>query len=288
MISRIMISSVRPLYAGNALQVSLAPPAGVLLWRLLRKGNDTFAGEADPQALVAYEGTELTITDAAAGLVNEAPAFYKVYYWNGDAWTASATVSGTPRATYADASTDALSLVRDRLEAGLKVEVARGTFRPAAGYIQVLTAPPVAEEVELPIVTVHLENERPAERGLGEMIAPDELDGLSGKWIEHEGWLADVRIEVTAWSLNPDERIALRKAVRRILVANLAIFDAAGLVEVAFEQSDRDLINGEFAAPVYQAMTNFSCQAPVIVTSESDPVADVVLTASGEVEPVIN
>lgn len=284
-----MISSVRPLYAGNALQVTIVPPAGALLWRVLRKGADTFAGESDPDALVAYEGNEQIFADAAPGLVNETPAFYRAYYWNGAAWSASPTGAGTPLATYDDASTDALSVLRDRLEAGIQVEVKRGTFKPSAGYIQVLTAPPMSEEVELPVITVHLENERPSERGIGELITPDELDGLTGKWIEHEGWLADVRIEVTAWSLNPDERIALRKAVRRILVANLAIFDAAGMVEVAFDSSDRDLVNGEFAAPIYQALFSFSCQAPVIVTdAEARPIADVALGASGERAPATN
>lgn len=283
-----MISSVRPLYAGNALQVTIAPPAGAMLWRVLRKGNDTFSGEEDPQALLVHEGTEHTVTDAAPGLVNEAPAFYKAYYWSGDAWAPSASASGTPIATYAEASTDALGLVRDRLEAGLQVEVARGRLRPTAGYIQVLTAPPVAEEVELPVVTVHLESERPAERGLGELIAPDEFDDHTGKWIEHEGWLADVRLDVTAWSLNPDERMELRRAVRRIVVANLGIFDAAGLVEITIEQRDVDLLSGEFGAPVYQAVTSFSCQAPVIVTSESNPIDDVVVNAIAEVESFHN
>lgn len=281
-----MISSVRPLIAGNALQLTLVPPAGAVLWRLLRNGADSFAGENDPSALVAYEGTETVIVDAAPGLINEVPAFYRAYYWNNNAWVASASASGTPRATYQDASTDALGLVRDRLEAGFQVEVQRGTLKPKCGYIQVLTAPPVAEEVELPVVTVHLELEKPGSRGIGEMIASDSFNELANKWIEHEGWLADVRLEITGWSLNPDERIELRKAMRRILVANLPIFDAAGMVEIEMSQRDVDLLEGQFAAPVYQIVADFTCQAPVIVTDAVDPIADVELTVHADREPV--
>lgn len=283
-----MISSVRPLYAGNALQVTLVPPAGALLWRLLRKGADAFSGKDDAEALLVHEGTQAILTDAEPGLVNEAPAFYRAYYWDGAAWAASTSVSGTPKATFDDASTDAMSFVRDRLEAGLKVEVARGRLRPSCGYIQVLTAPPVAEEVEIPVVTVHLESERPSARGLGEMVAPDEFDHLAGEWIESEGWLADVRLDITAWSTNPDERIELRKALRRIIVANLGIFDSVGMVEIEISQRDVDLIQGEFAAPLYQVVTDFTCQAPVIVTSSADPIDQVEVSAVGEVEPVIN
>lgn len=275
-----MISSARPLYAGNAIQVSLVPPAGSMLWRLLRKGNDTFTDQDDPQALLVHEGTELTITDAEPGLINEAPAFYRSFYWDGATWTASATATGTPQATYQDASTDALAFLRQRLEAGFKVEVDRAVLKPEVGYIQVLTAPPIAEAVELPVITVHLESERPQERALGEMVLADDFDVLSGEWIEHEGWLADVRIEITAWSLNPDERIELRKALKRICAANLGIFDSAGMVEIGLELRDVDLLNGEFKAPVYQATGSFTCQAPVVVTSQVDPITDVEVTAT--------
>jgi len=281
------ISSVRPLYVGNALQVSYVPPASAKLIRLLRKDADNFTGQADANAVIAYEGTERSITDAFA-LLNEVPVFYKAYYFDGAVWTASATATGTPLATYADASTDALSLVRDRLERGLQVEVARGTLTPnGRTYIQVLTAPPLADGgVELPVVTVHLESEKPGIRGLGEMIAGDELGALDGKWVEHEGWMADVQIEISGWSLNPDERIELRKALRRILVANLPVFDAAGMTEIDFTQRDQDAVSGEFAAPVYMSVCSFTCQAPIIVTNKVNPITDIVVTASGEYPPV--
>jgi hypothetical protein len=98
---------------------------------------------------------------------------------------------------------------------------------------------------------------------------------------------ADVQIEITAWSLNPDERIELRKAIRRILVANLSIFDAAGMLEIEFSARDADFISGEFAANVFTAVYSFTCQAPVIVTDKVDPITDVQVTANADRPPVI-
>lgn len=278
-----MIFTVRPLYSGNALHLSLVPPAGATRWKVLRKGSDDFTGENDPDAYLAYDGNERSITDFKH-LLNGVPAFYRAYYWNGSVWTASATVSGTPVAAYQDATTDVLETVRERLERGLAVEVARGALQPERGYIQVFTAPPVADGgVSLPVVTVHLTSEDQAERGIGELIDIDELDAASGQWIESEGWLAKVQLEVVAWSLNPDERIALRKALRRIIVANLPVFDSVGMIEINFSQSDVDALSGEYGANIYQAMGNFTCLAPVKVTGSAAPITDIEVTVSGEV-----
>lgn len=266
-----------PLPVGNALRVFLEPPAGATLWRILRKGADTFTGETDPNALVVYEGTQKSVLDVAY-LNNETAYFYRAYYWDGTAWTASATVSATPQATYADASTDALSVVRDRLDYGLTVEVARGTLVHDENRIKVLTAPPLFDDTRWPVVTVHLQSEVPAERALGEELDADYLDALDGEWIETEGWLAKVQLMITGWCLNPDERIELRKTLRRIVVANLPVFDDAGMVQIEFSQQDVDAVSGEYPAPVYQVMCCFSCLAPVIVRSQADAIADVTST----------
>jgi hypothetical protein len=266
-----VISEIRPLAAGNALQLSLVPPAGATHWRILRKGDAVFSGPDDAAALNVYEGDDTTVVDAMPGLINEMPCGYVAYFWVAAAWVASNVALGTPRATYADLSTDVLSLLRDRLEAGLAEEVRRGTFRLGEGrtIMEVFTAPPVIGQVEPPLVTVHLETEQPGARGIGELVAPDELledDDIR----EHEGWLADVSVEVLAWSLNPDERVELRKALRRIVVANLPVFSAAGMEQINFTQRDAEFLNGEFGPnPVYQAACSFTCMAPVIVSTNT-------------------
>jgi hypothetical protein len=272
-----MISFVVALPIGNALKVFLAPPTGALNWRILRNGTGVFAGEADPASFLAYEGDEQYLLDVTA-LQNGIAMYYCAFYWDGAAWTASNVVSATPNATYVDYSVDSLSLLRDRLAAGLAVEVARGTLRPATGAIPVLTAPPQYEDSRWPMVSVHLTSESPSLRVIGEQLLPDSFDETTNEWTESEGWLSSVQIAVIGWTQNPDERIALRKALRRIVVGNMPVFDDAGMVQPEFSIQDVDAVSGEYPAPVYQAAGTFSCLAPVVVGDQVDPITDVQVT----------
>lgn len=274
-----MIAMLQPLSVGNAIRVILDPPDGSLRWRILRKVSDTFTGESDPGALLVFEGAEKAALDTAS-LQNGTPYFYRAFYWNGTAWTSSASASATPNATYEDASTDVLEVVRDRLDKGLQIEVQRQTLVPQSGSISVLTAPPVFQDTRWPVVTVHLLHEGPHERGLGELLVPDTFDQADELWNESEGWLARVQLAVIGWSMNPDERIALRKALRGLIVANLPVFDSHGMVEIEFSQQDVDAVSGEYPAPVYQSAGTFTCMAPVIVGDQVDEITDVQVTAT--------
>lgn len=261
-----MISIVQPLHIGNALRLFIEPPAGAVRWRVLRKGSDTFTGPDDDYALVAYEGNDRVFVDSAS-LPNEVMAFYRPYYTtNGTDWTDGPSAYGTPSATYEEHSTDALALLRDRLEAGLKVEVERGNFQTDLGYIQVYTAPPSLErDIQFPLVTVHLNDDAPEVRGIGENISGDEFDFAGFEWEESEGWLSNVQITVIGWSLNSDERLELHQALRRIVIGNLSVFADKGINQVAFSSQDVDAVNGEYGAPLYQVLSTFSCLAPTRV-----------------------
>lgn len=261
-----MISIVQPIHAGNALRLFIEPPAGAVRWKVLRKGSDTFSGVDDPSALVAYDGDELVVVDSAF-LPNGVMAFYRPYYTtDGLAWTAGPTAYGTPAATYEEHTTDVMSLVRERMEAGLKVEVERGNLQNDLGYIQVYTAPPSLEQNLLfPLVTITLDEDSSDNRAIGENISGDEYDAVGFAWEESEGWLANVQITLVGWSLNSDERIELRKAIRRVIIANLGVFASHGMDQVNLQMNDVDAVNGEYGAPIYQVMANLSCTAPVRV-----------------------
>lgn len=272
-----MISMVQNLYAGNALRLFLQPPAGAVSWRVLRKGADDFTDQNDPAAFLVYEGDEKIIVDAEF-LTNEVMVFYRPFYFDGTTWTAGPTNHGTPTATYADHSTDVLAFMRDRLERGLLVEVQRGNLTHELGYVQVYTAPPALEQsLRFPLVTIHLDNESPGVRGIGENISGDEFDEVGFQWEESEGWLADVQLSIIGWSLNSDERIELRKALRRIVVANLPVLQSRGIDQVSLNQQDVDAVSGEYGAPVYQVVNTFSCIAPVRVSERIDPITDVIM-----------
>ena len=269
-----MIAMIQPLAAGNALKVILDVPASAAQCRLLRKVSSSFSGQDDPDAYLVSEALERAALDAA-GLVNGTLYYYRPYYFIDSAWVAGTTVTATPNATYEDRTTDVLDIVRERLDLGLQVEVGRGTLTHEQNHIQVLTAPPIFDETVWPLVTVHLTNEAPGERGVGESISPDEFSG------DDDGWLARVSLTIMGWSLNPDERIDLRKALRRIVLANMGLFDFAGMVEIEFSQQDTEDF-GSYSVPVYQALCTLSCLAPVIVGSNVSAAIDDVITTITE------
>lgn len=278
-----MIYMVQPLSVGNALRLYLEPPVSAVRWKILRKGSDSFTGHDDPSAAVIYEGNERVVVDARY-LQNEVMAFYRPYYTaDGATWTAGPTASGTPAATYEEQTSDVLTLLRERLEAGLQVEVQRGNLVNELGYIQVYTAAPSLErDLKFPLVTLHLESEDPGVRAIGESLGTDDFDSIGDGWTESDGWLSDVRISVIGWSLNADERIELRKAIRRIVVANLTVFANEGWQQVNLSLQDNDALGGEYSAPVFQVMGSFTCLAPVVVASELvPPVRTIVSEISG-------
>lgn len=273
-----MISILQPLPIGNAIRVFLTPPSAARYWRVLRKGSDSFTGFNDPDALLVCEGDDKTFLDTSS-LQNNVMAFYKVYYrLNNNTWSASATAFATPAATYLDQTTDVQSFVRDRLEAGLKVEVERGNLINDLGYIQVFTAPPaITQNMQFPLVSVHLDDESPSERGIGEDFG-DDFDSVGGEIYESEGWLSSVTLSIVGWTLNPNTRIELRKALRRIIIANLAVFDDKGFIHIEFKTQDVDALSGEYNADIYQVMGTFTCMAPVRVGrtyNSSETISDI-------------
>lgn len=283
-----MISIVQPLPAGNAIRLFIAPPDGATCWRVLKAASaNAFAGPTDlDNAVVCYEGTDKTVTDIS-GLQNGVMVFYRPYYRMADgSWSPSDVASGIPSALYEDQFVDPQDLVRDRIEEGLRVECERGTFQTELGYVQVFTAPPAMEQnLRFPLVTITVDHEGPQERALGEDVAGDEWDAIGGDWFESEGWLSSMRMSITGWTLNPEERRELRKALRRILIANLTVFSSQGVDQVEFDMQDQDLVSGEFDSPMYQVQINFSCLATVRVGrgyGESEIVRDLIVAEAND------
>ena len=265
-----MTIRLQPIMAGNAIRAFVTRPAGMLKTRVLRKIADDFVGETDPDAYLVHEGTAHVVLDVA-GLVNGTDYFYRIWHWDGATWTDGGVADAAPAASYTDSSVDALTLLRDRLIAGLAVEVAAGRLTHPNGRIAVRTAPPEDKAEVLPLVTLQLSADAPAERALGE--------DLYGAEDESEGWLASVRLEVIGWSLNPDEHIALRLALKRIVLANLPVFDDAGLVRVEFSQQDTEDFQ-TFTVPMYMTNGSFTCLAPASVGGgDYVTIADIPVTA---------
>lgn len=272
-----MIAMVQRLPIGNAVRVLLMPPFGAASWRVLRKGSDTIAGPDDPDALLVYEGDEKSFLDTT-WLENDVPVFYQAFYATTAGWAPSASMVVTPTASFADLSADPQHLVRDRIELGMRVYVARGALSHEMGFIPVLVAPPLLNEVRLPAITVELASDGDAQRFIGNGVGADRFDGDHWSWQGIEGLLSRVQLVVTAWSLNPDERIALRRALRMVLLGNEPVFAEAGLAEIDLS-SFSDLNDFEsFDAPIYRTACTLTCLSPVLLEGADPAVREVVLT----------
>lgn len=281
-----MVVAVTPLSIGNALRIQLAPPAGARLWSLLRNTTGVFDGPTDTDSvLVANQSSERVLYDSV-GLVNGTEYFYQAFYWGDSGLTVDPiSASGTPAANYFDDSVDALTLLRERMDVGIQNEISAKRLMPgenAKGIIKVLTAPPVLEDVQFPVVVVHLTSESPGDHGIGEYIEQDTQDA-SGAWNETQGWIANTVISVVGWCRNPDDRIAMRKALRRLVIGNLQVFNAAGLREVEFSQNDTEELTGAYGAPMYWAECSFSCESPLIVGGQTPTIAGVTVTADVQI-----
>ena len=275
-----MIVMLEPLSVGNAIRVILDPPCGSVYWTILRNTTGVFPSVTDPASQIVYTGKNKAALDFC-GLTNGTTYYYCPFYWSGSAWASDTAMSAEPAVTYQDSSTDAMSVVLDRVRVGIANELAAKNLAANSGVIQVLSAPPVFQDTRFPVVTVHLLHEAPAERAVGELLIGDgpDLENPS-LWDTSNGWLARVQLAVIGWTQNPDERIALRKALRRLMVANLPVFDASGMVEIEFTQQDVDAISGEYPANVYQSLGTFTCMAPVIVGDQQATFTDVTVTGT--------
>lgn len=271
-----MITLVYQLSIGNALRVFLRPPAGATEWRLLRKDTDDFAGPDDAAALRVYQGDEKAITDVA-GLYNGMEVFYRAYYRVAGVWQASASARGKADATFTDLSADPLVLVRNRLDLGLQVYVDRGQLAHVNGRIPVMTASPLMEETPLPVVTLHVASDASQERFVGDMVGPDWFDADAFDWHSAEGWLSRWQLTIVGWCLNADERIALRNAMKAVLMGNLSVFDAAGMVQIDMQFSDTEDFQS-YSAPVYMVNCSLSCFAPSLVDGTDPAIRDVSFT----------
>jgi hypothetical protein len=267
---------IQALPVGNALRVFMAPPSGASRWKLLRKGTNAFSGHDDPSASVISFGAETSVLDSNF-LINGQTYWYALYWWDGTAWLLDSLKSAVPVPNFRQMGVDVLSFVRDRLDYGLQIIIARGEIHHPQGRIQVLTAPPTSEEVAWPVVTVHCTQDVAAERALGEEIFSDVYLPDTNQWESVEGWLSRTQLTIVGWCLNPDERILLRKALKNIVIANLPVFEAACIQQIDLQQSDQEDFQS-FNAPVYQVTSIFTCIAPSFVNTVEGAIREVVVS----------
>ena len=74
-------------------------------------------------------------------LVNGNSYVYRLFSWDGAAFTISDPATAIPATSYQPAGPSPQQIVRDRVDLGMRVEVAAGRLKPDGGKISVITAP---------------------------------------------------------------------------------------------------------------------------------------------------
>jgi hypothetical protein len=268
-----------PLSCGNAIRFILAPTVNEARWRLLRKEAGTgvtFTGQADPAAFLVHDGGERFLTDSRL-LVNGVAYVYALYgALPAGGWGSPVYVTLTPQSTFDDLSLDVQELLRERIDVTLNSMIQRAQITLSKSTVPVMSIPFYTQGGDFPVVTVLYGGGASSVRGLGEQLSQDEPDGTD--WTGSQGWHSSITLEISAWSLNAEERNILRKALEAVIAANLYVLEEAGLnmVEVQSVQDTED--TQSMNAPVYQTTLRVSCQVAVAVTDESSSFVDVTAT----------
>jgi len=271
------ITLLDPLSAGNAVRVYITPPPAAVTWRVLRRTADAFTDQADPGAVLVLDGDDNVVVDTVA-LVNGTSYFYKAYFLIARAWVASPSMQITPDATYGGDDVNPARILRDRLEAGLKIEVQRGALIAESGRIKVHTGPYQREEtIQFPLMFVHQDSQTISDRFVGEDVVGSERD-LDGSYFNGDGVLARFVLNLGVVARNLDEREAMRRALQRILLANLAVFAAAGIIMPEWTMTDSEDLQAQ-GAPLFMSGGQFTCVAVSWTGRRVPQIGSVVVTA---------
>ena len=261
--------------AAAAVYLYLEPPVGPSHLRLVRRYNQAF-----PALPTGAGNTEIYAGPLTAGVLDwhevlpGAVHWYAPYYLTGATWTLGTAHSITPTIQTHAPTLDSLDVLRERVEVGLNALLADGYLRHPRNQFSVLTAPPVLEDACFPAVAVHLDQAVADTHFVGGFIGEDSTeDGLQR---ETEGWWARYQVQVEAWSLNPDERRLLRRALRDILVAGRDVLELIGLMELEVSLADSEDFQS-YNAPLYHTVAKLSYLAPDVVWSESTPLSEIAL-----------
>lgn len=280
-----IINTAQPIGCGNAARIVVEPTVGETSWRVLRNETGTFSGPDDSSAFLVYEGSDRFITDSRL-LVNGVTYHYAVfgasYAFNAwgvlptPAWSDPVLATVVPGATFSDLSIDVQEIVRERIDVTINSLIQCGKVVLSKPSVSVMSIPFFTQGGTLPVVTVLYGSGTTSVRGLGELVAQDVFDDVSG--IGSQGWMSSITLEISAWSLNPEERNVLRRALEATIAANLWVLEESGLnmIEVQSVQDSED--TQSMNAPVYQTSIRLNFQSAIAVSDSDELLVDTYVT----------
>jgi len=275
-----MIAYAQDLHrAGAAVYLALRAPADVSHLRVERRYDDQFADlPGGPDTTTVYAGPPADgVLDWHEVLVG-VPHWYAAYGLKRGVWVRyGSPVSVTPTAQPHAPRSDALDVLRERIEVGLNALLDAGVLTHGSGRFRVLFGPPALDGVEFPAVSLQLEQAAPDQQYIGGYLAAEVTE--SGDWSTQAGWYARYHVQVGLWSLNPDERRLLRASLRDILISNREIFELLGMQEMDVSLADHEDFTS-YSATVYISTARLVFLAPCTITMTENALSDVTVAVT--------
>jgi hypothetical protein len=160
-----------------------------------------------------------------------------------------------------------LAVIRERLDIGLQTEIIAGSLFHDSNRIPVLLATPTFEDTKWPVVTLHVASDSSSgNQFIGGMSDADFTNEDTGLIEETNGWLSQHQVTIAAWTLNADEGYMLKKVIKRLVIANIPVFEAAGFLNIEVSQMHVDDTQS-YPAPVYRVETtlNFLAESSILI-----------------------
>lgn len=248
-------------------------PCAARQLRVLRRWDANFPEQPieDAHTFAVFGGAPQAGVLDWHGLVPGVEHWYADYYWVDGVWQRGEPRAVVPTLQMHPPSLDSLDVIRERTEIGLNALVQAGVLRHPRGQFSVLTAPPVLDDVVFPAVAVHLEQAAPDQHYIGGFFSADVLE--SGCWRDGEGWRSRYSVMIESWSLNPDERRLLRRAIRDTLAASRDVLELCGIQELDVTLADDEDFQS-YNAPLYRTHARLSYLAPDVIWVQTPPIRD--------------
>ena len=269
-------AEVRPLTFGGAVRLLWVEPTDATYGHvvILRKATPTFSGIADPGATRIYSGSGniagefrsvflpgdvassdsyRTVLDATVTDWN-LTTYYAIYSSNAaesDVSTPVVLSALLPQVSTVE-EPDLIGLLLTFIASYLKQQIAIGGLLVPASVtqIQVVDGPPLMDTAVFPVVSLHLDEDRPGGFALGDEIGHQDETG--DEVVARRGFLSNVTIAAVGVTDNPEVRRSLYRALKACLIAARQLLEQHGLINV--EVSGRyaeDFVN--YDAPLYSA-----------------------------------
>ncbi len=275
MMSAITIAEVRPFTFGGGARLLWTNPTDATFDHvvILRKATEDISGIADPGATVAYRGVgkqaaefrsvflpdDVALSDLYRTILDDVASWNATLYYALYASDAAESDVSAPMvlpAAFAPVSTfeelDVIGTLLPFIGSYLNQQIATGTLRVPNGVtaIDVFDGPPLLDALQFPLVSLHLDDDKPAGFAIGDNIGHMDEDGDLP--VSRRGFMSNVVVAVVGVTPNPEVRRHLYRMLKGALIAARQLLEQRGMLSMEVTgRFSEDFVN--YDMPLYSA-----------------------------------